>query len=408
MKKRLQGLLTLLLVLVVQIGFAQEKTVSGTVVDEDGLPVPGANVIVQGTSRGTQTDFDGKYSISATQGQVLVFSFVGFANQEITVGEPSEINVTLTADTAALDEVVVVGFGEREEDKLLQSVAQVGEGELDDIPAQNPQELLQGQASGVNITSASGVLGSRSSIRVRGVNSLTGGSQPLFVIDGVPIDDSSQTFTQGGGALNPLSTINPESIESLTVLKDAAATAIYGSRGSNGVILITTKKGKKGQAPVIQFESFVQISNATDLPSILTNQEYGQFYSDVLNIQNGTDVFNPEYLRDEFGLDFTQPGFDWLGGVTKTGYNFTQNLSVRGGGENSTYYLGLNHIDAEGFIIGNEQQSTNVRLNLTTDINDNLRAGANINTSFVENDRIGEENNTFAPFTAAQLIRPNA
>ena len=408
MKKRLHGFLTLLLVLVVQIGFAQDKTVSGTVVDEEGLPLPGVNVLVQGTSQGTQTNFDGNYTIKTTQGQVLVFSFVGYATEEIGVGAASEINVTLGPDTASLEEVVVVGFGEREEDKLLQSVAQVGEEELDDIPAQTPQDLLQGQASGVNITAASGVLGARSSIRVRGVNSLTGGAQPLFVIDGVPIDDSNQTFTQGGGALNPLNSINPESIATLTVLKDAAATAIYGSRGSNGVILITTKNGKKGQAPVITFESFVQISEATDLPSILTNAEYGQFYSDVLNIQNGTDTFSPAVLRDDFGLDFTQPGFDWIDGVTRTGYNFTQNLSVRGGGENSTYYLGLNHSDAEGFIIGNEQESTNIRLNLTTDLNDNLRAGANINTSFVTTDRISEENSTFAPFTAAQLIRPNA
>jgi len=409
MKRKLHGFLTLLLVLVVQIGFAQEKTVTGTVADEDGLPLPGVNVLVKGTSQGTQTDFDGNYSISTTQGEVLVFSFIGYASQELTVGAPNVVNVALSVDAAALDEVVVVGFGEREEDKLLQSVAQVGEGEIDDIPAQTPQDLLQGQASGVNITAASGVLGSRSSIRVRGVNSLTGGAQPLFVVDGVPLDDSSQTFGLGGGALNPLTSINPESIASLTVLKDAAATAIYGSRGSNGVILITTKKGKSGQAPVIQIESFVQISEATDVPEILNNAEYGQFYADVLRIRNGLDIQNAQDLADDgrFG-DFTGPGFDWIGAATRTGYNFTQNVSVRGGGENSNYYLGLNHSDAEGFIFGNEQELTNVRLNVGTDINDNLRAGANVNLSFIENDRIREENETRSPFTSAQLIRPNA
>jgi len=408
MKRKLHGFLTLLLVLVVQIGFAQEKTVTGTVVDEQGLPLPGVNVLVQGTTQGTQTDFDGIYSISVAQGQVLAFSFVGYATQEITVGASNEINVNLEADAAALEEVVVVGFGEREEDKLLQSVAQVGEGEIDDIPAQTPQDFLQGQASGVNITGASGVLGSRSSIRVRGVNSLTGGSQPLFVVDGVPLDDSSQSFTLGGGSLNPLTSINPESIASLTVLKDAAATAIYGSRGSNGVIVITTKKGKKGQAPVIQFESFVRISEATDLPEILNNEQYGQFFADVRRIRFGDDIQNAQDLLEAGRGDYTGPGFDWLGAATRTGYNFTQNLSIRGGGENSNYYLGVNHSDSEGFIFGNEQELTNVRLNVGTDINDNFRAGANINLSFVENDRIREENETRSPFTSAQLIRPNA
>ncbi|PRX45711.1 SusC/RagA family TonB-linked outer membrane protein [Salegentibacter salegens] len=408
MKNKLHGILTLFLAFVVQFTFAQEKMISGTVSDEDGLPLPGVNIVVQGTSAGTQSDFDGNYSISVNQGEILVFSFVGYETQEITVGAPSEINVTLGTATGALEEVVIVGFGEREEDKLLQSVAVVGEGEIDDIPAQTPQDLLQGQASGVSITGASGVLGSRSSIRVRGVNSLTGGSQPLFVVDGVPLDDSSQSFELGGGALNPLASINPESIASLTVLKDAAATAIYGSRGSNGVILITTKKGKKGQAPVVQFESFVQISEATDLPEILNTSEYGQFYADVLRIRNGLDTQNAQDVLEVGGGDYTGSGFDWLGAATRTGFNSTQNVSVRGGGENSNYYLGVNHTDAEGFIFGNEQELTNVRLNVGTDINDNFRAGANVNLSFIENDRIREENETRSPFTSAQLIRPNA
>ncbi|RXG11347.1 TonB-linked SusC/RagA family outer membrane protein [Leeuwenhoekiella aestuarii] len=407
MKSKITWCFALGLLLLTQFAFAQQKTVTGTVTDGNNMPLPGVNIVVQGTSVGTQTDFDGNYSVRAEQGQELIFSYVGFEEQQKTVGATSIINVEMTAGES-LDEVIVVGFGEREEDKILQSVAVVGGDEIDDIPAQNPQDLLQGQASGVSITSASGVLGARSSIRIRGVNSLTGGAQPLFVVDGVALDDSAQTFTSGGGALNPLATINPESIASLTVLKDAAATAIYGSRGSNGVILITTKKGKVGQAPSVQFESFVQVSNATDLPTILSNQQYGQFYSDVLNISNGVNTFSPEVLRDNFGLDFTGPGFDWLGGVTRTGYTYTQNASVTGGGESSTYYLGFNYSDAEGFIIGNELETRNFRLNLTSDINDDLRVGGNAQVSFANNDRIGEENSTFAPITAAQLIRPNA
>lgn len=408
MKLKINGFLTLLFALMVQISFAQTQTVTGTVSDEDGLPLPGVNILVKGGSSGTQTDFDGNYSLDVESGQTLVFKYIGFKTQEIPVGDQSQIDVSLVTDSSELDEVVVVGFGERDEDKILQTVSVVGNAELDDLPAQNPQDLLQGQASGVSITNASGVLGARSSVRIRGVNSLTGGAQPLFVVDGVPLDDSSQTFGLGGGGLNPLATINPESIESMTVLKDAAATSIYGSRGSNGVILITTKQGSKGKAPDFQFEAFTQFSEATELPSILNSEQYGNFYIDVLNAQNGLGLQSLEDLRDVGGGDYTEPGFDWLDGVTRTGVSNNYNFSVRGGDENSTYYFGVNHSDQEGYLIGNNQRSTNIRLNLNTDISDNFRVGANLNTSFIDNDRINEENSTFAPVTAAQLIRPNA
>jgi TonB-linked SusC/RagA family outer membrane protein len=408
MKSKFNGFLTLFLALIVQLSFAQTKTVTGTVTDDGGLPLPGVNILVKGETSGTQTDFDGNYSLDVGSEKTLVFKYIGFKTQEIKVGNQSQINVSLVTDSSELDEVVVVGFGERDEDKILQTVSVVGSEEIDDQPAQNPQDLLQGQASGVNITNASGVLGARSSVRVRGVNSLKGGAQPLFVIDGVPIDDSSQTFAQGGGGLNPLATINPESIESLTVLKDASATSIYGSRGSNGVILITTKQGSKGKAPDFQFEAFTQFSQATELPSILNSQQYGNFYIDVLNARNGFNLQSLEELRDVGGGDYTQPGFDWLDAATRTGVSENYNFSVRGGGENSTYYLGVNHSNQEGFIIGNELKTTNIRLNLNTDITENLRFGANTNISFVDNDRIAEENSVNAPITAAQLIRPNA
>jgi len=408
MRTKLNGFLTLFLVLLVQITFAQTKTVTGTVTDQDGLPLPGVNILIKGGTEGTQSDFDGNYSIEAESDQTLVFTYVGFETQERRVGTKTEINMSLQVDSSELDEVVVVGFGERSEDKLLQTVSVVSNASIDDLPAQSPQDLLQGQASGVSVTNASGVLGARSSVRIRGVNSLTGGAQPLFVIDGVPLDDSEQTFTQGGGGLNPLATINPESIESLTVLKDAAATSIYGSRGSNGVILITTKQGSTGAAPDFQFESFVSFAQATELPSVLSNEQYGNFRIDVLNARNGLNFQSLEELRDGGGGDYTGAGFDWIDGVTRTGVSNNHNFSVRGGGETSTYYLGVNNTDQEGFTIGNNLKTTNVRLNINTNISDNLRVGANTNISFSKNDRIGEENNTFAPFTAAQLIRPNA
>jgi TonB-linked SusC/RagA family outer membrane protein len=408
MKQNVNWIFLFLFALISHVSFAQSQEVTGTVTDDSGLPLPGVNILIQGGTMGTQSDFDGNYSIKAESNQTLVFRYVGFKTQEIRVGAKTEINISLLVDSSELNEVVIVGFGQRDEDKLLQTVSVVSNASIDDLPAQSPQDLLQGQASGVSVTNASGVLGARSSVRIRGVNSLTGGAQPLFVIDGVPLDDSEQTFTQGGGGLNPLATINPESIESLTVLKDAAATSIYGSRGSNGVILITTKQGSTGAAPDFQFESFISFAKATELPSVLSNEQYGNFRIDVLNARSGTNFQSLEELRDGDGGDYTGAGFDWIDGVTRTGVSQNYNFSVRGGGETSTYYLGVNNTDQEGFTIGNNLKTTNVRLNVNTDISDNLRVGANTNISFSKNDRIGEENNTFAPFTAAQLIRPNA
>ena len=228
---------------------AQERTISGTVSDETG-PLPGVSIIIKGTTDGTETDFNGKYTINAKTGDVLVFSFVGMTTQERTVANANIINVELQADNV-LDEVVVVAYGQQSKQKLVQSVSTVSNEDIEDIPAVSPQELLQGQASGVQVVNSSGILGAAPVIKIRGVASISSGGRPLIVVDGVPLNDAITTGGQGGLALNPLSNINPNDIESFSVLKDAAATAIYGSRGANGVILIKTKSGKKGQKTTV-------------------------------------------------------------------------------------------------------------------------------------------------------------
>ena len=245
MKTKFSGILTLLLAFIVQITFAQEKTISGTVTDDKGLPLPGVNVVVKNTSNGTQTDFDGNYSITANRGAVLSFSYVGFAPKEIALGDQSTVDVQLAPAADELDEVVVVAYGSQTKKKLVTSVSTIRAEDLEDIQADSPQDFLQGQASGVQVISSSGVLGSAPVIKIRGVASITSGGRPLFVIDGVPLGDDFLTAAQGGvQGLNPLASINPNDIENISVLKSASATAVYGSRGANGVVLITTKRGR--------------------------------------------------------------------------------------------------------------------------------------------------------------------
>lgn len=399
MRTKFNGILTLFLALIVQISFAQEKTISGTVSDESG-PLPGVTILKKGTTQGTETDFDGNYSIQAKTGDVLVFSFVGMKTVERTVSTSNLINVILEGDNL-LEEVVVVGYGEQSERKIIQSVSTIKQEAIEDIEAKSPQDLLQGQSSGVQIVGASGVLGSASVIRVRGINSLTGGANPLIVIDGVPIDDQNQTTSNGGNTgLNPLSYINTEDIATFSVLKDAAATSIYGTRGSNGVILITTKRGRLNQAAKITLGLSTSINEATFIDPMMNLSQFGQFTADNYNAQNGTN-FTPA----DFGLD--GEGFDWVDAVNRTGVSTNVDLGVSGGGDKSTYYFGLNHSNTQGFIIGNDLEKIGARINITSEVNDWAKAGMNLSVSTSNNNRVSTENSTFAPFTSAYLQTPD-
>ncbi|MFV0541002.1 MAG: carboxypeptidase-like regulatory domain-containing protein [Aestuariibaculum sp.] len=229
MKTKFSGILTLLLALVAQLTFAQGKTISGTVSDDSGLPLPGATVLVKGTTSGTSTDFDGKYSIKANQGATLVFSFVGYATKEITVGASNSVNVTLAEDAAALDEVMVIAYGSTTKEAFTGSASVVKAESLELRPLTSPIAAIEGNTAGVQFLSGSGSPGSSPSIIIRGVGTLNGSTDPLYIVDGVSF--------QGG-----LSTLNQDDIESITVLKDAASTSLYGSRAANGVVIITTKK----------------------------------------------------------------------------------------------------------------------------------------------------------------------
>ena len=216
-----------------QFSFAQEKTVSGVVSDATG-PIPGANVIIKGTSNGVQTDFDGKYSIKAKTGDVLVFSFIGMSNSSVTVGGSNTVNVKMTSDSQNLEEVVVVGYGTQKKRDVTGSISQIKGDAIANLATPSFESQLAGRAAGVQVTTNSGVLGQAPRIRIRGIGSITSGSYPLVVVDGVPIFTGD---VGGYASTNALGDINPADIESTEVLKDGSATAIYGSRAVNGVIL---------------------------------------------------------------------------------------------------------------------------------------------------------------------------
>ncbi len=387
----------------ISLAYAQEKTISGTVTDQNDVPLPGVNILVKGTTTGTQSDFDGKYSIQASEGQTLVFSYLGQQTVESVVGASSTLNVKMQDDAQALEEVVVIGYGNQEEKKIIQNVGIVKEEAIENLQVVSADQLLQGQTAGTQIVNASGVLGSAAVIRVRGVNSINSGSQPLIVIDGVPITDTDNTLARGGNTgINPLSYVNPNDIASLTVLKDAGATSIYGSRGANGVILITTKKGRRNSKTTFSLDINTQFSQSTDVPDILTADEFRQFKSDVATIQNGTPT-SPEDL----GLGaIGSGGTDWLGGVQRTGISQSYNLGVRGGGEKTSFFFGLDYQDTEGFIIGNDLERAGARINIDTDVTDWLKAGMNLGITNQRLNRVGVENNINAPFTTAFLQSP--
>ncbi|MFN4028003.1 MAG: SusC/RagA family TonB-linked outer membrane protein [Flavobacterium sp.] len=289
MKTKLNGFLTLFIALLVQISFAQERIVTGVVTDNSGMPIPGVNVLVKGTKMGTQTDFDGKFSISATPTQTLVFNFVGMRSQEI-VASSTTINVKMKDDAVELEGVVVTALGiKREKKSLGYSTQEVKGSDVSDTPITNFADALSGEVAGLDVQS-SGTLGGSSNIIIRGYNSISGSNQALVVIDGTPVlnetNNSADQRTGRGGYDygNAAMDINPDDIESINVLKGAAATALYGSRASNGALIITTKKGKKGEGIGVSFTSSLTAGtvDSETLPKYQTKYGagYGPFYDD--------------------------------------------------------------------------------------------------------------------------------
>lgn len=333
-------LIAMIALLSVSIAFGQTRVVTGTVTEADtGDPIPGANVVLKGTSSGSVTDLDGNYSISVPdENAILVFSFVGFVAEEVLVGNQSIISVSLVSDVTALSEVVVIGYGTAKKSDLTGSVSSVKEADLNKGIYASPDAMLQGRAPGVHVFNNDGTPGGGTTVRIRGNASVRTGNQPLYVIDGVPLDGRSakpglDAPEQGGAtASNPLNFINPNDIASMEILKDASAAAIYGSRGSNGVILITTKKGMKGE-PSIDFSASVGASSIFNSIDVLNAAEYRQALADY-------GLTTGDFGGNADAMDY----------ITRTAIIQNYNMSVSGGGNNSNYRFSFGYLDQPGII----------------------------------------------------------
>ncbi len=362
--------------------FSQTITVSGTVVDELGEPLIGATVQQKGTSHGTSTDVDGNYSLSISPKGTITVSYVGYNTQTIDVNGRSVINVTLQENSAVLDEVVVVGYGQMKRSDLTGSVVSVGEDAVKKSISTSIDQVLQGRAAGVQIQANSGTPGASTSIRIRGINSLNATNQPIFVIDGVVIDSATDDESS-----NPLASINPSDIVSMDVLKDASATAIYGSRASNGVIMITTKRGKAGEATVTYdvYLGWQEMPKKYDMLNLREYAEHHNFRADYLSSVDKNNAFvRPELLGE---------GTDWQDELFRRAFMMNHNISITGGNERTTWAFSGGYLDQDGIALGSGFKRYTLRSNLETQIKSWLRGG--INFSFTDSkQQVGTDNNT--------------
>ncbi|QHS61407.1 SusC/RagA family TonB-linked outer membrane protein [Chitinophaga agri] len=379
--------------------FAQMRTLTGTVTaDSSGTPLPGVTIHLKGSTYRVATSPDGSYSMSIGGTPELQFSMVGFQSRQVKVGpDMTRLDIKLASVSSKLSEVVVVGYGEQSQQYTTQAVAVVKAADFANVPTVTPQQLLQGQVAGVSMTNSSGLLGNASLVRVRGTASITAGTQPLFIVDGVPLNDGAYNSTNNGGGslLNPLLEMNPDDIESITVLKDAAAAAIYGSRGSNGVILIATKKGGYRQKTQIRLDYATGWVRPTGKIDVLNGPEYASFFNNYITKVTGAAQ-----------KDFPAESTDWPSLVTRTGRNSNYSLSANGGNEKTRFYIGGNYADDESFVIGNNLQKYSGRINLEHTANKHLRLGVNFTTAYTNMDRIPVENGTQAPYTRGLLNTP--
>jgi TonB-linked SusC/RagA family outer membrane protein len=347
-------------------------TITGTITDaETGEALPGANILVKGTSRGTVTDFDGKYSIEAESGEVLVFSYTGYSAQEVTVGSQSVIDVALAGDAEMLGEVVVTGYGTQRKRDVTGAIATLDSDKIGKLPVASSVQAMQGQVAGVDIQSTGGRPGQAPTIRVRGRRSISASNDPLFVIDGIP-------QTSGTAAIVD---INPQDIASMEVLKDAAATAIYGSRGANGVVIITTKRGSAGRT-VVSYDGYYGITSAITNVDMMNGEEWANMRREAF--RNGYDGAIPpdEDVFDVIHLQAMQEGdVDWLDLVLKDGWQTNHQVGVRGGSEKTQFNLSLGYFDEQGIIDNMDYKRLSGRLNLDHTVNDIFKAGISFTVS---------------------------
>ena len=391
-------------------------TVTGMVTDDEGLPVIGGNVSEKGTENGTITDLNGRYSLRAASDGVLVFSYVGMQPVSVAVKGRTEINVRLASASIDLDDVVVVAYGTQTKRSLTTSVASVKSDALKEQPVNSIDQALQGRAAGVYLLTPSAGVGESPVVRVRGVSSITSGTQPLYVIDGVPVETSNGSYA---GNSNPMADLNPSDVLSMEVLKDAAAAALYGSRAANGVILITTRQGSKGKSRVA-YNGWVGVSMRSKFFDIMNAQQYTDFKNQAVENRYGTahydltanrvmtgdtKAFNMMYRSDGTPVDT-----DWADEVFQTGIRHHHSVSVEGGTEKSQFYLSGNYTHQKGIMKGDKYERFVMNANGQVQATPYLKIGGSVNasnsqTEYADRARQGNQN-MIEGFTRLALVLP--
>ncbi|HMB99508.1 MAG TPA: TonB-dependent receptor [Flavobacteriaceae bacterium] len=374
-----------------------QSVVSGVVTDSNGLTLPGVNIVEKGTSNGVVTDFDGAYAITVSDTSVLVFSYLGFVTQEIPVSARTSINLTMQESVESLNEVIVIGYGSQLKEDISGSVSTIDPSILENVPQVALDQLMQGRAAGVQVSLNTGQPGSSVSVRIRGVGSINGSSEPLYIIDGVPVSGDSRNIGTSGRSIassndqgndgagstgvSPLAGINPNDIESINILKDASATAIYGSRGSNGVVIITTKRGRN-QKGTLKYSTYLGIQQPTNMLDVLELPGYAALQNEmnqIFGLPQQIEFLRPELLGS---------GTNWQQEIFRSAVMQNHQLSFSGGNDNTSFYLSTGYTEQEGTVIGSKFDRITARLNVDSKLTDKIKVGASMTISRTDEDLI--------------------
>ncbi len=398
----MRNIFTPLLVVAALPALAQTQAVGGRVLGTDGSPVPGATVVERGTTNGVSSNADGSFTLVAQPGATLVISSVGYATQTVAVGGRSTVTVTLAANATDLAEAVVVGYGTQSKADLTGSVVQLTSKDVGNQPVQSFEQAIQGRAAGVFIQSSSGKLGQGIQVRVRGVSSISGDAQPLYVVDGIPVlaDNLSST----SAATNPIGDINPNDIESISVLKDASASAIYGSRATNGVVIVTTKRGKAG-ATRFTLGYQTGLSSPTHKRDFLNNQEYVGLLTEAL-VNSGRTVAANTTRLTTYAAGQADPltyNTDWQNQAFQRAPFSQYDLNASGGTEKTRFFVSGQYSDQNGILVGNKYQRINVRFNIDQQATERLSFGVNTAVSRTVNNRLPNDNAFSSPMQIVAL-----
>ncbi len=369
---------------------ANKFSVSGKISDERGSPLVGVSILEKGTNNGVVSDANGRYKISVNDTKaVLVITSIGYISQEVSVGSNSELNISLAADSKSLNEIVVIGYGTVKKRDLTGSVSSIKAADIEQAKAPNFQEAIQGKLAGVQVQASSGEPGTAMNISIRGANSVYAGSTPLFIIDGVPYDANSTELTTASvgntTSTNPLAFLNPDDIASIDVLKDASSTAIYGSKGANGVIIITTKSGKSGK-PIIEYDGFVGFSTATKKIAVLSANDWLNFEKEVNPLSsifykdtNNDGVYAPP--DPLVNLDSLKK-HNWQDELLRTGFSQNHNLSFSGKSGKTSYSAGFGYLNQNAIVDNNNYDRYSARLKIDQEFSSKVTMGLNLNTAY--------------------------